>query len=66
MNNQLIAIVDGREIREQNLNILASRLGSQMSQFKGENGRKQLIDELITQELFYSDAIEKGLEKNPE
>lgn len=63
MNNKLIAKVDGRAITEADLNALIQNLGPNAARFSSNDGRKKLIDELITQELFYSDAIENGLDK---
>lgn len=66
MENKLIAKVDGREIRESHLASLIQNLGQQAARFNGPEGRKQLVDELITQELFYSDALEKGMDQDAE
>lgn len=62
MENKVLAIVDGREIKESDLNILIKNLGQNISYFQGEEGRKKLIDELVMHELMYSDAVEKNLE----
>ena len=57
MENKVIAVVDGREVTESHLVSLVQSLGQNAARFAGEGGRKQLVEELITQELFYSDAI---------
>ncbi len=62
MNNQLIATVDGRQITEQDLVTLMHNLGPNAARFNSAEGRQQLIEELITQELFYSDAIAQGMD----
>lgn len=66
MENKIIAKVDGREIKESDLSTLVQNLGQQAGRFAGPEGRKQLIDELITQELFYSDAIAQGMDQDTE
>lgn len=66
MENKVIAIVDGREITESHLVSLVQSLGQNAARFAGEGGRQQLIDELVTQELFYSDALASGLDKDKE
>lgn len=66
MENKVLAIVDGREIKESDLNILIKNLGQNSAYFQGETGRKKLIDELVMHELMYSDAVEKNLESEEE
>ena len=66
MENKVIAVVDGREVTESHLVSLVQSLGQNAARFAGEGGRKQLVEELITQELFYSDAIANGLDKDAE
>lgn len=66
MENKLIALVDGREIRESDLHALIHNLGQNAARFGGEGGRAKLVEELIAQELLYSEAIEKELDKDPE
>ena len=62
MENKVLAIVDGRKIKESDLNILIKNLGQNAAYFQGEEGRKKLIDELVMHELMYLDAVEKNLE----
>lgn len=66
MDNKLIAIVDGREVRESDYKLLMNNLGQNAAYFQGEEGRKKLVEELIMHELVYSDAIENKLEKDEE
>jgi peptidyl-prolyl cis-trans isomerase C len=66
MENKVLAIVDGREIKESDLNILVKNIGQNASYFQGKEGRKKLIDELVMHELMYSDALEKDLESEEE
>lgn len=66
MENKLIAIVDGREVRESDFNMLMNNLGQNAAYFQGEEGRKKLVEELIMHEMVYSDALENDLEKDEE
>jgi len=66
MENKLIAIVDGREVRESDFNLLMNNLGQNAAYFQGEEGRKKLVEELIMHEMVYSDALENELEKDEE
>lgn len=64
-NKKVLATVGGREILEQDLNMLLSSLDPQRAmQFNSEEGKNQLLQELISQELFYLDAVKKGLNKD--
>lgn len=65
MENKVLAIVQGREITESDLEFLLKGLPPQQAmQFNSEAGRKQLLQELINQEVLYLDAKEKGLDKS--
>lgn len=66
MEDKVLAIVDGREVKELDLNNLMINLGQNATYFQGEEGRKKLIDELIMHELMYSDAVENNLENEEE
>lgn len=66
MENKVLAIVDGRNITETDLNFLVQSMGQNAAHFRGEDGRKQLVDELVMQELLYSDAMEKGYNEDAE
>ena len=64
-NKKVLATVGGREVTEQDFSMLLNSLNPQQAmQFQSEEGRKQLIQELISQELFYLDAIKNELDKD--
>lgn len=63
MENKLLATVDGREIRTSDVQTLMQSLGQNAMQFNNPQGQKQLLDEIIAQELLYSDAVENNIEK---
>lgn len=66
MENKVLAVVDGRNVTETDLNFLVQSMGQNAAHFQGEAGRKQLIEELIMQELLYSDALDKNYDKDAE
>ncbi len=66
MEKHVLAKVNGREITDRELASLTRNLGQNANQFRDEEGRQKLIDELIHQELLYSDALESGLDKAPD
>ena len=66
MENKVLAVVDGREIKESDLKALLKNLGQNAAYFNGPDGRKKIVDELVMHELMYSDALEKDLEKEEE
>ncbi|MBS4539554.1 peptidylprolyl isomerase [Clostridium sp. D2Q-11] len=67
MDNKVLAVVEGREITEQDLQQLLQSLGPQQAmQFNSEEGRQRLLEELINQELFYLDAKDKNMDEEAE
>lgn len=61
--SKIIAKVNGKEITQADMELLVRTLGPEKTQqFQSEEGQKQLIDELVNQELFYFDAVESKLE----
>ncbi|MBZ4668551.1 MAG: PpiC-type peptidyl-prolyl cis-trans isomerase [Defluviitaleaceae bacterium] len=63
MENKVLAIVDGREIKESDIYSLMQNLGQQAAHFRSPQGQKQLLNEIIAQELLYSEALEKEFDK---
>ena len=64
-NKKVLATVGGREVTEQDFSMLLNSLNPQQAmQFQSEEGRKQLIQELVSQELFFLDAVKNGLDKD--
>lgn len=66
-SNKVLATVEGREITENYVERLLEGLGPQRAaQFNTVEGRKTLLNELITQELIFVDAQKKDLDHEPE
>lgn len=66
-NNKVLAIVNGREITEADVNVLLQNFISQgNTNFNSEEGKKQILDEIINQELFYADAVENNYDQEEE
>lgn len=63
MENKLLAVVDKREVRESDLHSLMQNLGQNAAQFAGEEGKQHLLNEIIAQELLYSEALENNIEQ---
>lgn len=66
MENKILAVVDGREITQSDVFHLIQSIGQNAAAFQGEEGQKQLLDELVMQELLYSDALSQGYEEDAE
>ncbi len=63
----VLAVVGDREITNDDLDTLIQSLNPQTAmQFQSEAGRRNLLTELTNQELFYLEAIDNGLDKDPE
>lgn len=59
---KVLATVNGRNVTQMDMDMLVQTLGPQrMAQFSSPEGQSQLLDELINQELFYSDAMDQKL-----
>lgn len=67
MENKVLAVVNGREITDLDINESISRFPKDRQQYLSSNeGRKQLLEQIISFELIYLDSINKGLENDEE
>ena len=66
MENKVLAVVDGRNITQTDMFRLLQGIGQNAAAFQSPEGQKQLLDELVMQELLYSDAMNKGLQEEAE
>lgn len=67
MKGRLLAKVGSAELFESDVQMMLDSLAPEMKvNFQGEDGKKRLLDELIFRELFYLEALDKGLDKTPE
>lgn len=65
--NRVLATVNGREITQRDLEAVLEEMGPQRAgQFQSKEGQRRLLEELISQELFYLDAVRNGLEDDME
>jgi peptidyl-prolyl cis-trans isomerase C len=63
MENKVLAIVNGKEITAMDVDAFIRNLGPQRAaQFNTEEGKQQILQELINQNLFLADAVESNLE----
>lgn len=66
MENKVLAVVNGREITDQELNETIQRIPRErQSFFYSEEGKKQLLDQVISFELLYNYAEDNGIDKDP-
>jgi peptidyl-prolyl cis-trans isomerase C len=67
MDNKVIALVNGKEITERDLAATVSRFPRErQSYFNSEEGRNQIVNQMISFELFYNYAKETGMENDQE
>ncbi len=65
MENKVVAIVNGQEITEKDLELTAMRFPKERQGFfNTEEGKKQLLDQMVSFELLYNDAKDKNLEND--
>ncbi len=65
MDNKVLAKVNGREITENDMQAAMAKFPAEKrGQFYSEEGKMQLLNHLISFELIYNDALDKGLEKD--
>ncbi|MCF7858293.1 MAG: peptidylprolyl isomerase [Candidatus Cloacimonetes bacterium] len=67
MENKVLATVEGVEITQDQVENFIKRLDPQQAmQYQSEEGKKQILQELINQSLFLADAKTNELEKSDE
>ncbi|WP_129600826.1 peptidylprolyl isomerase [Anaerophilus nitritogenes] len=67
MNKQVLATVNGFEITKEELDLLLQHApAEQKMQLNTLAGKKYLLNEMITQQMLYLDAKEKGLDQDQE
>lgn len=67
MENKILATVNGKNITEQDLEFAISRFPEQNKQyFSTEEGKKQLLNQIINYELVYNFAKDSNLESDEE
>lgn len=63
----LVAVVNGKEIYEQDVLKFINDMGPQMAmQFQSPEGIERVVDELVNQELIYLDAVDSNLDQEEE
>lgn len=64
MENKILARVNGKEITQEMLDRIMQGLSPQQSaQMNNEDGMKRLLDEVVSGELLYFDAVDKEMDK---
>ena len=63
MENKVLAKVNGKEITALDVDTFIRNLGPQRgAQYNNDQGKQQILDELINQNLFLADGLENKLE----
>ena len=67
MEKKVLARVNGAEITDMDINLLIRSLDPQVAmQFYSPEGQERLLEELINQELFYTEAVENKFSEEEE
>ncbi|MCD6181983.1 MAG: peptidylprolyl isomerase [Candidatus Cloacimonetes bacterium] len=67
MENKILATVNGKEISSDDVEMFIRNLGPQKApQYQNEAGRQQILNELVSQNLFLADAKAQNLEEAAE
>lgn len=62
--DKVLAVVNGEEIKQSEVDNFIQALGYRGAQFNNEEGKKRLTDELINRKLLFFDAKKSGLDKD--
>lgn len=64
MENKILAKVNGKEITQSMLDRIMQNLPPQQAaQMNSEEGKQRLLDEVVSGELLYFDAVDKEMDK---
>lgn len=64
MENKVLAVVNGKDITQQNVEDFIKRLDPQTAaHYRSAEGQKNVLNELINQELFLADAVNSDLDQ---
>ncbi len=66
MNSQILAIVDGKNITRADLEQFMMQLGNNATRYANPEGEKVLVNELVHQELFLSEALANKMDEEAE
>ncbi|MEK6263606.1 MAG: peptidylprolyl isomerase [Clostridium sp.] len=67
MENKVLAIVNGNELTEKDINRTLLRFPQETQEhYKTEEGKKQFLDQMINFELIYAHAIDSDMKKDPD
>ncbi|MDO5026262.1 MAG: peptidyl-prolyl cis-trans isomerase [Tissierellia bacterium] len=66
MEDKVLLQAQGYKVTEKDVEAFLAKMGQQGLQFNTEEGKKQIAQELMNQNLIYLDALENGLENDPE
>lgn len=64
MENKIMAVVNGKDIFESDVDRFIELMGNRALAFKNENGKKTICEELIKQELIHLDALDRKFDED--
>lgn len=66
MENKVLAVVNGNEIKQSDVYSLMQNLGQNAMRFQSPEGQKQLLDQLIMEQMLHDDAVQTGIDQEAE
>lgn len=67
MGNNVKAVVNGKEITQEMMDFTMTKFPTErQEQFETEEGKKELLEQIISWELVYNHAMKNGFENSPE
>lgn len=67
MEDKILAVVNGTNVTERDIDINISRMPQELQQqYSTEQGRKNLLEQIVSFELVYNDAVDSGMENDKE
>lgn len=66
MNQNVLAVVNGKNITREDLNRFMMQLGNNAARYANPEGEKVLVQELVHQELFLQDALTQNMKEEAE
>lgn len=64
MENKVVAKVNGRDIKQSDVQMLYQNLGPNAEQYAGQDGYKRLVEQLVLEEMLHAEAASKNLQED--
>lgn len=67
MDKKILAVVNGREITQRDFDMIVSKYpAEQQAFFKTDDGKKQMLEQIISWEIMFNHAVSEGLDNTEE